>query len=236
LLHTNHAIGAEELIGLLKNYCRSGDLKTIIAVGVVGFPNVGKSSLINSLMRTRAVAVSSTPGFTRSMQEIILDKNIRLLDSPGIVFADGNTAATALRNCVNVEEMEDVLTPVQEILSRCPQQYLMQLYSISSYQPTDCTTFLSLVAKSTGKLKKGGIPNINAAARTVLHDWNEGKIKYYCKPPVVPIDKSLEGDSKVLSTFSTELSIFSENQSEGGDDGSSAIMETDFIGIVMHNK
>ena len=42
-----------------------------------------------------------------------VDKNIRLIDSPGIVFADGNTTATALRNCVNVEEMIDVYTPIQ---------------------------------------------------------------------------------------------------------------------------
>ena len=98
-LLTNQAIGADELIGLLKNYARSGDIKTSISVGVVGFPNVGKSSLINSLLRSRAVGVSSTPGFTKVMQEVVLDKTIRLLDCPGIVFADGDSAATALRNC-----------------------------------------------------------------------------------------------------------------------------------------
>lgn len=90
-------------------------------LGCVGFPNVGKSSLINSLTRTRAVGVSAMPGFTKVSQEVILDTNIRLIDSPGIVFADGDSAATALRNCVNVEEMVDVLTPVQSILDRCPQ-------------------------------------------------------------------------------------------------------------------
>ena len=64
--------------------------------------------------------------FGQVSQEVILDKNIRLIDSPGIVFADGDSAATALRNCVNVEEMEDVLTPVQAILDRCPQGYLFR--------------------------------------------------------------------------------------------------------------
>ena len=207
-LKTNQAVGAEELLGLLKNYSRVGDSKSVITVGIVGFPNVGKSSLINSLMRSRSAAVSSVPGFTKVNQEVILDKNIRLIDSPGIVFADGDSAATALRNCVNVEEMVDVLTPVQAVLERCPQAYLMQLYAIPKFKSTDCIGFLALVARNTGKLKKGGIPNTDAAARIVLHDWNTGKIKYYCKPPVQTSGGGVgEGDSMVLSGFSKELDV-----------------------------
>lgn len=207
-LLTNQAVGADELIGLLKNYARSGDTKTSISVGIVGFPNVGKSSLINSLLRSRAVGVSSMPGFTKAMQEVVLDKNIRLLDSPGIVFADGDTAATVLRNCVNVDEVEDVLTPVQAILEKCPQAYIMQLYSIPRFPEGDVTAFLSLVARGTGKLKKGGIPNIDAAARGILHDWNSGKIKFYCKAPKVAFGGGLgEADTMVLSQFSRELDI-----------------------------
>jgi nuclear GTP-binding protein len=209
-LKTNHAVGAEELIGLLKNYSRIGDTKSIITVGIVGFPNVGKSSLINSLMRTRAVGVSAMPGFTKVSQEVILDKNIRLIDSPGIVFADGDSAATILRNCVNVEAMEDVITPTQAILDRCPQAYLMQVYSIPTFKENDCVAFLALVAKAMGKLKKGGIPNIDAAARCVLHDWNNGKIKYFCKPPKI-VNKNSELEEKelkIITEFSKELDIF----------------------------
>jgi len=208
-LKSNHAIGAEELLGLLKNYARVGDTKSIITVGIVGFPNVGKSSLINSLTRTRAVAVSAIPGFTKVTQEVILDKNIRLIDSPGIVFADGDSAATVLRNCINVEEMEDVLTPVQSILDRCPQEYLMQLYSIPRFKDKDCLSFLALVAKATGKLKKGGIPNTDSAARSILHDWNCGKIKFYCKPPVKEVGK-MDEDCKIVSAFS-ESALFDEH-------------------------
>lgn len=214
-LKNNKTVGAEELLGLLKNYCRVGDSKSVISVGIVGFPNVGKSSLINSLLRTRAVGVSPTPGHTKLSQEVILDKNIRLIDSPGIVFADGNTTATALRNCVNVEEMEDVYTPVQGILEKCPPEYLMQLYSITKYKDSDVMSFLALVAKVTGKLKKGGLANCDAAARAVLHDWNSGKIKFYCKVPLSPAptaavtkaSKKVEEESKVLSAFSAELDI-----------------------------
>lgn len=147
---------------------------------------------------------------------MILDKNIRLIDSPGIVFADGNTIATTLRNCVNVEEMIDVLTPIQGILEKCPAQYLMQLYSIPKFNQQDVISFLALIAKATGKLKKGGIPNTDAAARSVLHDWNNGKIKYYCKSPKInnnnttdniKLNKIQEKDTKILSSYSEVMDI-----------------------------
>lgn len=67
-LGAKDTLGADMLLGILKNYARSRNMKTAITVGVVGLPNVGKSSLINSLKRTRAVSVGSTPGLTRSMQ------------------------------------------------------------------------------------------------------------------------------------------------------------------------
>lgn len=54
--------GAELLLSLLGNYCRNGGLKKSIHVGVVGLPNVGKSSIINSLKRNRACNVGNTPG------------------------------------------------------------------------------------------------------------------------------------------------------------------------------
>ena len=83
------AVGTDNLMNVLKNYARvegQGKIKQTIYVGVVGFPNVGKSSLINSLKRSRAAAIGNTPGVTKTMQEIQIDKNIILLDSPGVVL------------------------------------------------------------------------------------------------------------------------------------------------------
>ena len=62
------AVGTENLLNILKNYARvDGDskVKSLITVGVVGFPNVGKSSLINSLKRSKAAATGNTPGVTK---------------------------------------------------------------------------------------------------------------------------------------------------------------------------
>ena len=59
--------------------------------------------MINSLKRSHACLFGSTPGLTRTVQEVKLDKNIKLLDSPGIVISkDGDVASLALKNCVRV--------------------------------------------------------------------------------------------------------------------------------------
>ena len=70
LLATSECLGADNLMKLLKNYCRNANIKTSISVGVIGFPNVGKSSVINSLKRTKVCNVGSTPGLTKAIQEI----------------------------------------------------------------------------------------------------------------------------------------------------------------------
>uniref|UniRef100_A0A336LYH6 Guanine nucleotide-binding protein-like 1 n=1 Tax=Culicoides sonorensis TaxID=179676 RepID=A0A336LYH6_CULSO len=61
----------------------------ILTVGCVGFPNVGKSSLLNALMGKKVVSVSRTPGHTKHFQTIFLTKNVRLCDCPGLVFPSG---------------------------------------------------------------------------------------------------------------------------------------------------
>lgn len=88
-------------------------MKTALSVGVVGFPNVGKSSVINSLKRTQAVSVQATPCITKVMQEIELDKHFKLLDCPGIAISTSadNEASATLRNFTNVHELADAIAP-----------------------------------------------------------------------------------------------------------------------------
>ncbi|RWS28641.1 guanine nucleotide-binding protein-like 3 [Leptotrombidium deliense] len=188
ILSSSQCLGANELMKLLGNYTRSEDVRMSIVVGIVGYPNVGKSSIINSLKRSRVCNVGSMPGVTKAKQEIILDKHVRLLDCPGIVFAknldangDKGAALLALRNAVKIEQLQDPITPVEAIIERVKKQDLMLLYNIPDFSSVG--EFLALLAKKCGKLKKGGIPNTNAAAKKVLNDWNSGKIKYFTMPP-----------------------------------------------------
>jgi nuclear GTP-binding protein len=179
MLNSAECLGADTLIKLLKNYCRNVNIKTSITVGIVGYPNVGKSSVINSLKRSKVCGVGSTPGFTKVAQQITLDKNIKLLDCPGIVFAqqgqDGqNAAEITLRNCVKVELLDDPITPgiyllflfsdyyklthfklytiVEVIVSRCTTEQLMQMYNVPFFN--NAHEFLVLLAQQRGKLKK----------------------------------------------------------------------------------
>ena len=85
---SSKALGADNLLQLLKNYSRveGSKQKKQVIIGVVGFPNVGKSSLINTLKKGRAAQVGDQPGVTKGMQHIHLDKQMMLIDSPGVVL------------------------------------------------------------------------------------------------------------------------------------------------------
>lgn len=175
-------VGAELLMSMLANYCRNKGIKTSIRVGVVGIPNVGKSSLINSLKRGRACTVGSTPGITKSMQEVELDSKIKLLDCPGIVFSKGDTQF-ALKNAQRVSDVKDPIKVATSILQRASKMYFCKLYDITMFETPE--EFFAKKAKRMGKMKRGGTLDVYAAARTVLNDWNSGRIKYFTHPPEV---------------------------------------------------
>ncbi|KAH9840568.1 P-loop containing nucleoside triphosphate hydrolase protein [Rhodofomes roseus] len=180
---------APALIRLLKAYKPSS--AQTVTVGVVGYPNVGKSSLINTLRRAKVCPVAAQPGHTKELQTIQLERGLKVIDSPGVVFDeddfdDGKSKSRSnvlLRNVIKVEDIDDPIALVEEILGRTDTETLKKIYNIPEIGPT--LQFLTMLALTTGRLLKGGTPDILSAARTVLTDWNHQKIPYCSVPPDV---------------------------------------------------
>ncbi|ULU04437.1 hypothetical protein L5515_013446 [Caenorhabditis briggsae] len=206
---TSKCVGADIVMKILANYCRNKDIKTSIRVGVVGFPNVGKSSVINSLKRRKACNVGNLPGITKELQEVELDKNIRLIDSPGVILVSQkelDPIEVALKNAIRVDNLLDPIAPVHAILRRCSKETLMLHYNLADFNSVD--QFLAQLARRIGKLRRGARPDLNAAAKRVLNDWNTGKLRYYTHPPEAG---SVKDDTsvpvEVVTQFSKEFDI-----------------------------
>lgn len=152
MLKSTKSLGTHKLLELIKNYSREGNIKKAVTVGVIGYPNTGKSSIINSLKRKRAAAVSSTAGFTRSLQEVEIDSKVKIIDSPGVILSNDSEAILVLRNQLNPTDVKDPVAPITAILQRVNKQQMMKIYKIGNYE--DTTTFLYNIAVSKGKFKK----------------------------------------------------------------------------------
>ncbi|NWW32939.1 GNL3 protein, partial [Panurus biarmicus] len=179
---TSQYFGSKCLLKLLQDYGKTQD--KAIQVGVVGFPNVGKSSIINSLKGKRTCNVGLTRGVTKAMQTVHLDKQTKILDSPSIIADPSNSALTlALRSIIEPEASDSaaVLEGVKAIINNCSKQQVIMHYSIPDFR--DPEEFLSLLAQKRGMLKKGGVPDIENAATLVLGDWTGARTKYYTEPP-----------------------------------------------------
>ncbi|SCV72633.1 BQ2448_4170 [Microbotryum intermedium] len=175
-------------------------VKHSLTIGLIGHPNVGKSSLINTLKRSKACSVAPTPGWTKEVQEVVLEKGIRVLDCPGVVVEARGEVEGSLRGMVKAEDVRDPKAPVELILQRCKKEHLQMLYNIPAFIGTN--GFLLEVARAKGRLRKGGVPDIEGTARSILRDWVAGRIPYYTSPPVVPTSSTSEFTPVAATTAS----------------------------------
>lgn len=100
--------GKGSLIQLLKQFDNLHREKKCISVGFIGYPNVGKSSIINALMKKSVCKVAPIPGETKVWQYITLTKRIYLIDCPGIVYDTGESQEDkVLKGVVRADKIPD---------------------------------------------------------------------------------------------------------------------------------
>lgn len=187
LISSAKSVGAEKLLEIVKNYSRTDTGKvSAITVGVIGYPNVGKSSVINSLTKRKVVGVSSMPGFTKTIQEVEVDSKVTLIDCPGVVLSSEDEITLLLRNTIKAENVQDLERAVAEIMRKVKKDQLLKLYKIADY--TEPKEFVIKVAEKKGKIKKGGVLHMEETMRMIIQDWNLGKIRYYVPPPMIAKD------------------------------------------------
>ena len=153
------------------------------------------------------------PGLTKTLQTIALDGHIKLIDSPGVMFSGGRAADGSvdsnmiLRNCLRFEQLEDPVGVVYKIVERCTEQQLRECYDLGpagqDVLEFDADQFLIQVAHKRGKLGRGGVPDLAAAAKIVIKDWNDGKIAYCTEPP--RHEEDLRGEAVVVQQFAPEI-------------------------------
>ncbi|XP_004676627.1 PREDICTED: guanine nucleotide-binding protein-like 3 isoform X2 [Condylura cristata] len=173
-------IGKESLWQLLGSFQES--YGKAIQVGVIGFPNVGKSSIINSLKQERICNVGVSMGLTRSMQAVPLSKHITIIDSPSFIVSPVNSAAAlALRSPASIE----VLKPVEAasaILSQADARQIVLKFTVPDFK--NSLEFFTLLAQRRGMHQKGGSPHVEGAAKLLWSEWTGASLGYHCHPPI----------------------------------------------------
>lgn len=202
------AYGADQLTKLLGAFAKTKGMKTGVTAAVVGFPNVGKSSIINTLARSRVCNVSATAGSTKDTQEVSIDKAVKLLDSPGVLFG-GSAEKQALRGALSASALADPVEGALALLNRCDKVALALHYSTN--HTDNGRSFLAQLAQKRGLVKKGGIPDCEKSARQILQDCQRGRFSFYTKPPKTATAEEMTVpeflDAKLVTTMSEEFKL-----------------------------
>uniref|UniRef100_A0A0K0DGQ1 60S ribosomal protein L27 n=1 Tax=Angiostrongylus cantonensis TaxID=6313 RepID=A0A0K0DGQ1_ANGCA len=181
----------EDLIKYLKDIGHASDIpgSKPVVVGMVGYPNVGKSSTINKLAGVKKVSVSDVPGKTRHFQTVYIDSQLCLCDSPGLVmpsFTFGKNEMF-LNGILPPDQIREHFGPIALLLSRVPISFFERMYSIMlpDGSKSSALNLLTSIAFIRGFMSASGIPDCSRAARIIVKDVVAGRIKWVAPPPGV---------------------------------------------------
>ena len=153
-----------------------------VKVAVVGYPNVGKSMIINVLKGRHSTGTSPIPGFTRADLKVRAATWLIVIDTPGVVPPGEDEEELVIKGALRPEALEDPLNPaiklVELALSRDPRA-IERTYGIAEREPYK---ILQELARRRGFLLKGGELNVDEAARVIIRDWQQGRLVFYSLP------------------------------------------------------
>ncbi len=150
-------------------------------VGIIGYPNTGKSSLINLLVGRPSTKTSSEAGYTKNMQKVKLTTGVLLLDTPGVIPSkeNSNISATDLAKHAKIgvrtyDKVKDPEFVVFDLMKKFPGAF-EKYYAIEA--AGDVEILIEQLGRKRNFLKKGGEIDDDRTARSILKDWQENRIK-----------------------------------------------------------
>ena len=165
------------LSDLIERRKSRGMIGKALRLMVVGIPNVGKSSFINRMAKTKKTKVGDKPGVTRGKQWVSIDKDVELLDMPGILWPKFDDQIAAQRLAFTGAIKDDVMD--SEALARALGKLLLVDYPElmkARYKISGEGDVLTEIAKARGMLVSGGVPDTERAAAALLDEYRGGKI------------------------------------------------------------
>lgn len=185
LLNGDVSIVINETVKLMKEENDKRKLKGMqerpARVAIIGAPNVGKSTLINRLVGRRSVNVGNKPGVTKSLSWIRINKDVELLDTPGILWSNikdydrGYILASFSSIKEEVARPIDVAVYILRKLEELYPNLLKERYGIESLSDTLEEEF-EIIGRLRGALQRGGVADYLKVATIVIKDLQEGRI------------------------------------------------------------
>ncbi len=171
----------EEYQKIKEKYIQKGRIGKAIRVMVIGIPNVGKSTFINSLAKRSTTKVGNKPGVTKQKQWIKIDNNIEIMDTPGMLWPrlDNKEYAMHLAFCGTIGESaidnEEIAYYLLEYLLNNYPQTIEERYNIDT-KNKETMEILEEIARKRGAIISGGNINMQKISDIILNEFRSGKL------------------------------------------------------------
>uniref|UniRef100_A0A8C7NHW1 Large subunit GTPase 1 homolog n=1 Tax=Oncorhynchus mykiss TaxID=8022 RepID=A0A8C7NHW1_ONCMY len=191
--NSSRLLTKDELLAIFKAAHDGPTLKEgELTVGLVGYPNVGKSSTINTILRNKKVSVSVTPGHTKHFQTLYVEPGLCLCDCPGLVMPSFVSTKAEMMCCgiLPIDQIRDHV-PTSHVCQTIPRDVLEGTYGINIIRPREdedpdripnYEELLMAYGYMRGFMTTHGQPDQSRSARYILKDYVIGKL-LYCHPP-----------------------------------------------------